>query len=203
MEIDNTYNYSDLFFFFRFKEYEVCEHRFLSHALLYAYSGRLMIETYGQRVLLEEKESAFICKEAYTRITSLETEEPSRIAILRFPDRFLREFYFTTDKTKTMKINSGKRLFPLRRQEDIESLFGSMLPYYGTGMQPTGKVLKLKIIEGIYALLRKDDMFYSLLFGFAREGKTNIFDLLAEPPVLPFRRYKTDKITIDPHNKLN
>lgn len=203
MNSDHTYNYSELFFFFRFEEYEVCEHRFLDHALLHAYSGRLMIETYGQRIQLEEKESVFIRKGTHARITSLESENPSRIAMLRFPDNFLREFYFTTDKTEFSRSDPEKHFFPLRPQEDLDSLFGSMLPYYGTIMQPIGKVLKLKIIEGIYALLRIGDVFYSLLFGFAREGKTDIFDLLAEPYVLPFHRYRVDKTTLEPYNKLN
>lgn len=203
MNSDHTYNYSELFFFFRFEEYEVCEHRFLSHALLYVYSGKLIIETYGQCIRLEEKESVFICNGTHVRITALEAEKPSRIAMLRFPDSFLREFYFTTDNTESPKPDLEKHFSPLRPQKDLDSLFGSMLPYYDTGVQPTEKVLKLKIIEGIYALLRIDDVFYSLLFGFAQDGKTDIFDLLAETYVLPFHRYRVDKTTVEPYNKLN
>lgn len=180
-------NYSDLLFFFRFGADRSCVHRFINPALVYVYAGQLEAGEPGRTVLVQAGEAVFVHKGTYLRmaVCPLDVGEV-RIAILRIPESWLREFYFAVDKQDSVHCAPGYSLFLIPHREDVESLFCSMLPYYGTGVAPGEKVLKLKVLEAVYALLETDRMFYPLLFGFAHSGRISVFDLLADTCIPPF-----------------
>lgn len=179
-------NYSDLLFFFRFDINRSCVHRFINSALVYVYAGQLEAGDPGRIMLVQSGEAVFVHKGTYLRMTVCPHDAAeARIAILRIPESWLREFYFSVEKQDRVHCAPGYS-FLIPHREDVDSLFCSMLPYYGTGVAPGEKVLKLKVIEAVYALLETDPMFYPLLFGFAYNGRTSVFDLLADTCIPPF-----------------
>lgn len=188
-------NYSDLFFYFQFDDDYSCKHRFLNHALVYVYGGELEMTDSDRAITVKTGQAAFVSKDSCMQMEiCLEKKEDARIAILRIPESFLRAFYFTVERLENVLSIPDRSSFSIPHREDVDSLFRSMQPYYGTDITPGEKVLKLKIIEAIYALLETDWMFYSLLFGFAYSGRVDILDLLADTCIPPFcwrQRQKT------------
>ena len=67
---------------------------------------------------------------------------------------------------------------PLR--PDIRSLFESVIPYFEAGEKPSEDMLKLKMTEGVYVLLRTDRNLYASLFDFVEPWKIDILDYLNE-----------------------
>lgn len=197
--MDKMQNYSDLFFFFRLDGDCSCVHRFMSHALIYVYSGTLELTAQGQTVTIETGEAVFVHKEICLCLAVCPEEtKKTKVAILCIPEGFLREFYFTIDKQGSVIDTPDRSMFVVPPRKDIDSLFCSMIPYYGTSVVPGEKILKLKIIEAIYALLETDRVFYTLLFGFAQGGKINVFDLLTDTRPIPFHWRKNSKSRMDP-----
>lgn len=192
-------NYSDLFFFFQFDDSCSCVHRFTSHALIYVYDGELEITASDQAVTVRTGEAAFIRKETCLRLAACRKEtEETKMAILRIPESFLREFYFTIERLENIADAPAQSVFLIPPREDMDSLFCSMTPYYGAEVAPGEKNLKLKIIEAIYALLGTSRRFHTLLFGFAYGGGINVFDLLADTCIPPFRWLENGELRIEP-----
>lgn len=195
-------NYSDLFLFFRFDDRRSCVHRFTSHALVYVYGGELEIIASEQTVTVKTGETAFVRKETCLRLAACRKgNRETKMAILRIPESFLREFYFTVEKQENIPDVPNQSVFPIPPRKDIQSLFCSMSPYYESGVVPGEKILKLKIIEAIYTLLGTDRLFHTLLFGFAYGGGINVFDLLADTCILPFRWLENETAQIELDSK--
>lgn len=195
-------NYSDLFFFFLFDDRRSCVHRFTSHALVYVYAGELEINASDRIVTVRTGEAAFVRKETCLRLAACRKEtEETKMAILRIPESFLREFYFTVEKQENIPDVPAQSVFPIPPREHIQSLFCSMSPYYESSVVPSEKILKLKIIEAIYALLGTDRLFHTLLFGFAYGSETNVFDLLADTCIPPFHWHENETAQIELDSK--
>lgn len=99
---------------------------------------------------------------------------------LVFQRNVLRDFYSKMNKSEIpeeIKI-SDKNVFKLNKTPDIESLFQSLTPYFDSHIKPTESVIHLKLLEGIYALLNNNEMFYPILFDFAEPWKIDILDFL-------------------------
>ena len=73
-----------------------------------------------------------------------------------------------------------KRLLLPKNRPDIRSLFESVIPYFDAGEKPSEKILKLKMIEGVYVLLNTDRNLYASLFDFVEPWKIDILDYLNE-----------------------
>lgn len=71
------------------------------------------------------------------------------------------------------------RVLPSDRP-DIRSLFESVIPYFEAGEKPSENMLKLKMTEGVYVLLRTDRNLYASLFDFVEPWKIDILDYLNE-----------------------
>lgn len=197
-------NYSDLFFFFRFDDNRSCVHRFPDHALVYVYSGELEITASDQAVTVRAGEAVFVRKEACVRLEVCRKEaDETKMAILRIPESFLREFYFTIERLENIADAPDQSIFFIPPREDIDSLFCSMTPYYRAEVVPREKILKLKIIEAIYALLGTSRLFHALFFGFAYGSGINVFDLLADTCISPFHWQRNGAAQIEHDNKSN
>lgn len=197
-------NYSDLFFFFRFDDNRSCVHRFTDHALVYVYCGELEITASDQAVTVRAGEAVFVRKEACVRLEVCRKEaDETKMAILRIPESFLREFYFTIERLENIADAPDQSIFFIPPREDIDSLFCSMTPYYGAEVVPREKILKLKIIEAIYALLGTSRLFHTLFFGFAYGSGINVFDLLADTCISPFHWQRNGAAQIEHDNKSN
>lgn len=191
-------NYSDLFFFFRFDDSRSCVHRFTNHALVYVYAGELVIAASDRSMTIETGDAAFVRKGTCLRLAVCRKEtKETKMAILRIPESFLREFYFAVERQENIQGVPDRSVFPIPPREDIQSLFCSMTPYYESGVVPGEKILKLKIIEAIYALLGTGRLFHTLLFGFAFGGGIHVFDLLADTRIPLFRWLENRELRIE------
>lgn len=180
-------NYSDLFFYSEFDDNYSCKHRFLSHTLVYVYCGELEMTDLDQTIIAKSGEAVFVRKDTCMQmVVCRKDNDDAKIAILRIQESFLREFYFTIEKQDNVFSIPDRSSFSIPQREDVDSLFCSMQPYYGTNTVPGEKVMKLKTIEAIYALLETDSMFYTLLFEFAYSGRVDVLDLLIDNCIPPF-----------------
>lgn len=197
-------NYSDLFFYFRFGADCSCNHRFMNHALVYVYCGELEMNDLDRTIIVKSGEAAFVRKETCMHMAVCRKDaQDAKIAILRIPESFLREFYFTVERRENVFTIPDYSSFSIPQREDVDSLFCSMEPYYGTEVNPTEKVLKIKMIEAIYALLDTDWMFYTLLFEFAYCGKMDVLDLFADNCIPPFCWQRNKDLRFEPDNIMN
>ncbi|MFT3738681.1 MAG: AraC family transcriptional regulator [Breznakibacter sp.] len=99
---------------------------------------------------------------------------------LTFKRNVLREFYSKMNKSeipKDVKI-SDKTVFKLEATPAIKSLFQSLTPYFDSNVKPTEGVTHLKLLEGIYALLNSNELFYPILFDFAEPWKIDLWEFL-------------------------
>ena len=109
--------------------------------------------------------------------------EPYRSIVLKFSKAFLREFYQTLDRQQIpidSKREKASLLLLPKNRPDIRSLFESVIPYFDAGEKPSEKILKLKMIEGVYVLLNTDRNLYASLFDFVEPWKIDILDYLNE-----------------------
>lgn len=159
-----------------------CAHENREHTLIYLRSGLLEIEERGKKTLLQAGDCAFMRRDNRMWLQKhIEEGQPYRSIILKFSKSFLREFYQTLDKkdipTEARREKTSLRLLP-RERPDIRSLFESVIPYFDSGAKPTEEILKLKMAEGAYILLRTDKNLYASLFDFVEPWKIDILDYL-------------------------
>lgn len=203
-KIDKMQNYSDVFFHFRLNEDCSCTHQFLNHVLIYVYSGVLEMNDPDRTMTVKSGESAFARKDTCLQMSVyLKDAKEAKVAFLRIPENFLHEFYFTIERQENVPATPYQSFLLLPQREDVDSLFCSMNPYYGTDVAPSKKLLKLKMIEAIYALLQTDWRFYTLLFGFAHSSKMDVLDLLADTCVPPICWQQRKDFRNEPANKMN
>lgn len=62
---------------------------------------------------------------------------------------------------------------------NYQSLFHSLVPYYEINSEIPQSILRLKMAEGIYALLATDRKFYRTLFGPILDHSINILDVIS------------------------
>ena len=111
----------------------------------------------------------------------VEPDRPYRSVVLKFSRDFLREFYQTLNRRDipagARRDKSSLHVFPSNRI-DIRSLFESVIPYFDAGTAPSDEILKLKMTEGIYAILNTDENLYASLFDFVDPWKIDIMDFM-------------------------
>lgn len=159
-------------------------HLFSNHTLVYLYSGRLHLRNQcGETLSIERGDSAFIGRDSYSHLyAEPEPKVPCRMLFFSLPRQFLCEFYQTLDiSVRKSTIEGGSALHRFKPSPEIESLFQSWVPYIQEKPAFSEAVLRLKMVEAVYALLKADERYISTLFDFAGKCPMNMFDLLKEP----------------------
>ncbi len=177
------FNYSDVFFSFHFNDGETCVHMVKDHMLVYVYSGELFIEDGKNSTPFRSGECAFLRKNHRVNMTNRSVgNERFRAVFLVFNRKFLREYYRQMDKSRlpTGLEDCDMSIIPLPPTPDITSLFHSMIPFFDSSIQPSEEWTKLKLHEGIHALLRLDIRSSVTLFDFVEPWKIDILDFLNE-----------------------
>jgi AraC-like DNA-binding protein len=152
------------------------------HYLAYIYSGELALTECSKITRLHSGECAFIRKDNRVGMTKQpKNGKQFKSVFLRFPRKFLREFYQTLDKKQLPKDAKRPKhsvyKMPANRP-DIVSLFESITPYFDSSLPPTDELIRLKMVEGMYVLLNTDKDFYSSLFDFTRTWKTDLLNFM-------------------------
>lgn len=159
-------------------------HLFQNHTLVYLYSGRLHLRNQcGETLSIEGGESAFIGKDSYSHLYA-EPEEniPCRALFFTLPRDFLCEYYQTLPESdRNLSVEELSALHRLEQTSDIKSIFQSWIQYIQSGQELPDKVLRLKMLEVVCALLNMDERYIPTLFDFAGKCQMDMLDLLQEP----------------------
>ncbi len=182
MERLDVFDCSNVFIASYFTDDRGCAHCNREHTLIYIYSGELEITERGRRTVLRPGDCAFMRRDNRMWLQKRVDEgKPYRSIVLKFSREFLREFYRTIDRRELPKDvrrdRSSLCILPSNRP-DLRSLFESVIPYFDAGIQPSEEVLRLKMTEGVYAILHTDERLYASLFDFADPWKIDIMEFL-------------------------
>ena len=182
MEKFDVFDCSNVFIGCYFTTDRKCFHSNDEHTLIYLYSGGLEITDQGKTTFLHPGDCAFMRRDNSLLMQKhVEEGKPYRSIILKFSRAFLKEFYGSM--TQDDKLRDAQRdksslyLLPSNRP-DIKSLFDSILPYFDAGVTPPEEILKLKMTEGLYAILNTDVNLYASLFYFVDPWKIDIMDFM-------------------------
>ena len=184
MEQLDVFDCSNVLIASYFADDRECAHENREHTLIYQCSGRLEIEERGKKTVLYPGDCAFMRRDNRMWLQKrIGKGEPYRSIVLKFSKAFLREFYQTLDRQQIpidSKREKASLLLLPKNRPDIRSLFESVIPYFDAGEKPSEKILKLKMIEGVYVLLNTDCNLYASLFDFVEPWKIDILDYLNE-----------------------
>ena len=184
MEQLDVFDCSNVLIASYFADDRECAHENREHTLIYQCSGRLEIEERGKKTVLYPGDCAFMRRDNRMWLQKrVGKGEPYRSIVLKFSTAFLREFYQTLDRQQIpidSKREKASLLLLPKNRPDIRSLFESVIPYFDAGEKPSEKILKLKMIEGVYVLLNTDRNLYASLFDFVEPWKIDILDYLNE-----------------------
>lgn len=184
MEQLDVFDCSNVLIASYFADDRECAHENREHTLIYQCSGRLEIEERGKKTVLYPGDCAFMRRDNRMWLQKrIGKGEPYRSIALKFSKAFLREFYQTLDRQQIpidSKREKASLLLLPKNRPDIRSLFESVIPYFDAGEKPSEKILKLKMIEGVYVLLNTDCNLYASLFDFVEPWKIDILDYLNE-----------------------
>lgn len=173
---------SDIYTYITFGKSQRCIHRFDSHTLICVYSGELEIISEEKQTRLKSGYSAFIAARQMAQITAYpSSDNVFRAVMLSLPRCFVSEFYHTLRHdgyASDGMEGTGFSLLPNR--PDFQSLFQSLKPYRDALGTIPASLCRLKMAEGIYALLNTDRRFFITLFGDIIDGNLDILDILNE-----------------------
>lgn len=182
MERLDVLDCSNVFIASYFTDNRDCAHCNREHTLIYIHSGELEITERNRRTILRRGDCAFMRRDNRMWLQKrVKDGKPYRSIVLKFSRSFLREFYQGLNR-KDIPAEAGRdktslRLLPSDRP-DLRGLFESVIPYFDSGIRPSDEILRLKMTEGIYAILNTDINLYSSLFDFVDPWKIDIMEFM-------------------------
>ena len=178
-----TFSYSDVIFSYYFSDSCMCTKMVRDHFLVYVSSGEYILEEGDRTIVVKPGECVFVRRDnRVNMIKQPKSGEPFMGIFLTFKRNFLREVY---QKFERKELPKDVKKLPtsvvkLPQTPDIQSLFVSMTPYFDSEIKPSEEIMQLKLLEGVYALLRIDNRFYPTLFDFTEPWKIDILEFLEE-----------------------
>ena len=184
MEHLDVFDCSNVFIGSYFTDDRDCAHCNREHTLVYCYSGELEIVENGRKTILRPGDCAFLRRDNRLWMHKrVRPGQPYRSFVLKFSRKFLREFYQTLNK-REIPAGAARNKTSLVKlpadRIDIRSLFESVIPYFDAEVKPSEEILKLKMIEGVYAILNTDESLYASLFDFVEPWKIDIVEFLEQ-----------------------
>lgn len=178
-----TLNYSDVFYSFFTKNDSICHDKAKFHYLVYVYSGEMLLEENDKEIPVRGGECLFIRRDHRVNFTKrcVDGEDFKSVSLV-FNRNFLRQYYQKLDPMSIPKNTQAmeKSVFKLSRTPQLESLFGSLIPYFETDQEPGEDLINLKMQEGVLSLLNTNRNFFPILFDFTEPWKIDILDFLNE-----------------------
>lgn len=178
-------------------------HLFSCHTLAYLYSGKLHLRNQcGETLSMEHGDCAFIGRDSYSHLfAEPELGKPCRVLFFYLPRNFLCEYYQTLPESdRNLSVDELSALHRLEQRANIKSIFQSWIPYIQSGQELPDKVMRLKMMEAVYALLNTDGRYIPTLFDFTGKCQMDMFDLLQEPVE---KEIKWQEFVFEPYSKLN
>lgn len=182
MEKLDVLNCSNIFIASYFTDDRGCAHCNREHTLIYINSGELEITDGHRKTILHPGDCAFLRRDNRMWLQKrVRDGKPYHSIVMKFSREYLKEFFQTLNRRKIPKDAKREKAslvkFPSNRL-DVRSLFESLLPYFEAGISPDDDVLKLKMSEGMLAILKTDENLYASLFDFADPWKIDIVDFM-------------------------
>lgn len=176
------FNYQNVFFSFFYDDADACVHRSREYAMNYVLSGEMVLDDGSCQVHVEKGECVFIPRDHRVTMYKKACRGEQYCGIyLCFTRPFLREMYGKYVLHKGVLGNVEKfspGVMKLPPSAEIESLFASMTPYFNPEVKPQDDVMRLKLEEGLLALLHTDKRFMTVLFDFSMPWKMDILDFM-------------------------
>ena len=176
------FNYQNVFFSFFYDDADACVHRSREYAMNYVFSGEMVLDDGSRQVHVGKGECVFIPRDHRVTMYKKACHGEQYCGIyLCFTRPFLREMYgkYALQEDRPAKterfVPSVRKLPP---SAEIESLFASMTPYFNPEVKPKDDLMRLKLEEGLLALLHTDRRFMTLLFDFSTPWKMDILDFM-------------------------
>lgn len=182
MEKLDVLNCSNIFIASYFTDDRGCAHCNREHTLIYINSGELEITDGHRKTILHPGDCAFLRRDNRMWLQKrVRDGKPYHSIVMKFSREYLKEFFQTLNRRKIPKDAKREKAslvkFPSNRL-DVRSLFESLLTYFEAGISPDDDVLKLKMSEGMLAILKTDENLYASLFDFADQWKIDIVDFM-------------------------
>lgn len=176
-------DYSGIFLSYFDKNDSHYTHSIPNHVLVYVYSGELIINDNGKETIVNPGECAFVRRDHRTTMIKKSLEDVHYKGVtLTFKRSMLRDYYSHLSKSdipRQIEVPDFQVL-KINKRPDITSLFESLTPYFNSDVEPTEQIIKLKLQEGIHALLNTNKYFFPMLFDFTTPWKIDILDFLNE-----------------------
>lgn len=160
---------------------ERCFHAMPEHVLFYLYSGEQILEDRDKKVKVKAGECAFIRRDHRILMNKYSKgKKPYKSITLSFNRGVLKDIYSQMNKSGipgNIPVPDEK-VIKVKTTPDIVSLFHSLTPYFDENVKPSDKVVYLKLMEAIYAMLEQSELFYPILFDFADPWKIDILEFM-------------------------
>ena len=181
LQESQVYNYWDIVYSCFVPHEMLSEHRMPVHALVYVYSGEMVVDDNGRTLKVASGSYVFIKRDHRVRLLKHTAgNAPYKAISIRFERDFLRDFFATLDKTTLP--TGAKRIreaaLPLLQTPALQSLFLSLFPYTDTNIRPKDEIIRLKMQEALYCLLDADARFYPTLFDFNQSWKIDLLPFM-------------------------
>ena len=175
------FNYENVFYSFFYDDTAACIHRSREYAMNYVCSGEMVLDNGEEQIHVGKGECVFIPRDHHITLYKNPCNGERYCGIfLSFTRHFLREMYAQGGPYKvpahTPKLKSG--VIKLPRTAELTSLFSSLTPFFDPEVKPQGDFMRLKMQEGLLALLHIDKRFAPTLFDFNEPWKIDILDFL-------------------------
>lgn len=176
-----VYNYWDIVYSCFVPHEMLSEYRMPVHALIYVYSGEMVVYDNGHTLKVGKDNYVFIKRDHLVKLLKHTVQDaPYKAISIRFERNLLRDFFKTIDKTtlpkETRRIRKSALLLP--QTPALQSLFLSLFPYTNANVKPKDEIIHLKIQEALYCLLDTDERFYPTLFDFSETWKIDLLPFM-------------------------
>jgi len=176
-----VYNYWDIVYSCFVPSETLSEHRLPIHALIYVYSGEMVVEDGCHTLKVEAGNYVFLKRDHQVKLLKHTADDaPYKAISIRFERGFLRDFFSRINKaalpTNVKRIREAAVLLP--QSPALQSLFLSLFPYTDSNVKPKDEIIQLKMQEALYCLLDIDTRFYPTLFDFNEVWKIDLLPFM-------------------------
>lgn len=175
------YNYWDIVYSCFVPDEMLSEHRLPIHALIYVYSGEMVVDDDGRILKATAGDYVFLKRDHKVKLLKHTSGgAPYKAISIRFERAFLRDFFSRMDKAKlptgVKRIRDAAVLLP--KSLALQSLFISLFPYTDADVRPDDEIIRLKMQEAVWCLLGIDGRFYPTLFDFNEVWKIDLLPFM-------------------------
>lgn len=183
MDESVIFQYADVFLAFLQNNDSILSYKNANHCLKYVYSGGMDVIDDGRRICVSAGEAVFIRRNHRVQITKHpERGEQFRGVTLVFNPAFLRSVYEEERQESgtlpEVRVGFRNSVYRIPQDSRIQSLFESLTPFFRDPSAFNDRLAKMKMREGVFALLELDNRFFPVLFDFADPWRVDLLTFM-------------------------